>query len=751
MLLSVSASIHAGYEGDIGYTQLVSEEGIDTPDGSGIRVTQIEASTAGSGNPAVYLPDGSHSEFATTTITDKSGATTSTFSSHATSVGKTFYGGASSIAPGMSLVDAFLADDWLQGGFLRFGGMKPLVSSSRIANHSWIGDFGVANNSDLLRRTDWVVARDEFIQCVGVKNNASANQPLMSSAYNVIAVGKSDGANGFGAAAIDTDYVSGRTRPELVAPKSTSSSATPVVAASTALLIEHGQNNPSLSTDPVETSTSNRYGDTIYNTGRSEVIKAVLMAGADRSTANTSISDITDYRADPINQTTNGLDPRFGAGQVNIYNSFQIIDAGEQNSDEDIGAGNISADGFDYDPSFGGSGGSNSLASYYFSTGADQVMLSTTLAWNIKIDGGNGTDFSGAAELYDLDLNLYDITGSKVLLESSRSTIDNTETIWVQLSANRSYLLEVVRGSGQGLFKWDYALAWHMVDIIIDSDGDGIPDGKDTDDDNDGMPDSWEISNNLNPLDSSDASMDSDSDGLTNLQEYEAGSNPGNPDTDTDGLMDGAEVNIYGTDPTDADTDNDGLTDGAEVNTYGTDPTDADTDTDNDGVPDSVDNCPFIENLNQEDTDGDSIGDACVDGSGHGKGKEILKIEECGKDINYAMYDIQLEPDGKWQMESPSGSYSGKYEVAIPDEKLSLSLSNKSKSRLYEYIGQAGKSLCKVKGKILSPKVTKFIVKLDDESDVLKVVLKVKYKATDGTTKSKGIYKVVINAAYASN
>ena len=338
-----------------------------------------------------------------------------------------------------------------------------------------------------------------------------------------------------------------------------------------------------------------------------------------------------------------------------------------------------------------------------------------------------------------------------MLQESSLSTIDNTETIWATLPANRNYLLEVVRGSGQGSFNWDYALAWHMVDIIVDTDGDGIADRQDTDDDNDGLPDAWENASNLDPLDSSDASKDADSDGLTNLQEYEAGSNPVNNDTDNDGLADGAEVNTYATDPTDADTDNDGLTDGAEVNTYGTDPTDPDTDTDNDGVPDRVDNCPLITNPSQDDVNSNGVGDACVDGSGIGEGKEVLNIEECGKDINYTIYGIQLKPNGKWRMESSSGNYTGKYEVVIPDEKLSLSLSKNSKSRLYEYIGQAGKSLCGVKKKVLSRKIKKFIVKLDGENDILKVVLIVKYKVTDGTSKIKGAYKVVVNATYASN
>ncbi|MGZ8899391.1 MAG: lamin tail domain-containing protein, partial [Limisphaerales bacterium] len=44
--------------------------------------------------------------------------------------------------------------------------------------------------------------------------------------------------------------------------------------------------------------------------------------------------------------------------------------------------------------------------------------------------------------------------------------------------------------------------------------------------DNDGMPDEWELVNGFDPDDASDASLDSDNDGLTNVEEYRAGTNP---------------------------------------------------------------------------------------------------------------------------------------------------------------------------------------------------------------------------------
>jgi hypothetical protein len=49
---------------------------------------------------------------------------------------------------------------------------------------------------------------------------------------------------------------------------------------------------------------------------------------------------------------------------------------------------------------------------------------------------------------------------------------------------------------------------------------------------------------------------DPDHDGLTNLEEYQHGTDPTNPDTDGDGLSDGDEVHFYGSDPTTPNTFN---------------------------------------------------------------------------------------------------------------------------------------------------------------------------------------------------
>ncbi|WP_196139004.1 fibronectin type III domain-containing protein [Aliikangiella sp. G2MR2-5] len=90
---------------------------------------------------------------------------------------------------------------------------------------------------------------------------------------------------------------------------------------------------------------------------------------------------------------------------------------------------------------------------------------------------------------------------------------------------------------GQAVESQQVTFVTSALSEVADSDGDGIPDV-------------WEIANNLDPQDAFDASEDADADGLTNLEEYNANSDPFNSDSDADGMPDGWEVD-HALDPND--------------------------------------------------------------------------------------------------------------------------------------------------------------------------------------------------------
>jgi len=126
------------------------------------------------------------------------------------------------------------------------------------------------------------------------------------------------------------------------------------------------------------------------------------------------------------------------------------------------------------------------------------------------------------------------------------------------------------------------------------------------DNDQDGIPNEFEeLHAFLDPDNPADAALDEDSDGLSNLGEFERGTIIDNPDSDNDTLPDGVETNTgiwvnesdRGTDPLNADTDGDGLGDGVENHDLpydgqnpetqpGSDPNNANTD--GDAAPDGL-------------------------------------------------------------------------------------------------------------------------------------------------------------------
>ncbi len=492
-IVCFSGTALATYQDTVGYPQLQAQLGASIPTGAGIEVQHVEALNSADR----YFP-GAHAEFSgksLANVTFSAGATqaNTVASGHARGVGINFYGNTVSIAPGITAIQSYDAFHWLGynynattevltptlSGFLNSGsglGVLPDVTTARIANHSWVTEFTTSStNSEVLRRLDYVIERDDFLNIVGILNgNGGTDLGLLKTAFNEISVGLTGGVHREGAVGVDSTYTSGRNAPELVAPGftfddrlidgtstlvSNTSSATAQVSSAVAMLLQKAA-DPGLSDGSITNRTR-----MIRHAETSEVIKAILMAGADRSVDNPRGADLNNYTLD----TSNNLDLDYGAGQLNVFHSYNILAAGEHNSDQDRGSNLDIADlGWDYDPHFGGAASSNDRGSYFFTSTSTGGTIQATLAWNIQVTG-----FSSSASdttLRDLNLVLFDVTNNQVvsgLGASSLSATENTENIFFSgLVAGNRYEIRVESASGQSTFDWDYGLAWRIGGTI---------------------------------------------------------------------------------------------------------------------------------------------------------------------------------------------------------------------------------------------------------------------------------------------
>jgi hypothetical protein len=132
------------------------------------------------------------------------------------------------------------------------------------------------------------------------------------------------------------------------------------------------------------------------------------------------------------------------------------------------------------------------------------------------------------------------------------------QSVDIELQAGQVYFIELLHQAGH----WDNShigMAWaynggERTPIPFNSFASYVPGADDQDDDS--LPDSWESSTGLDPADNGFTDRqrqgergDYDADGLTNREEYLAGTDPCNKDSDGDGISDLDELKNLGTDP----------------------------------------------------------------------------------------------------------------------------------------------------------------------------------------------------------
>ena len=413
----------ADYRTDVGYEALHAELGVNLPTGAGVAVSQIEAP-----DPTNYLPDVNNGEFVGKTITDKSNGATGA-SGHATTVGGFFYG-LSGMARGVSLIDAYEVNSWLNAGFLRLGSNSaPVVESRAVSNHSWIGSYGGDGSLDqeVLRRFDFAIQRDDFLAVVALNNGSGSTVPqLLGSSYNGLVVGLSNGGHSSGTSTADG---TGRVKPDIVSPYDLTSFGTPIVGAAAALLIQKAAS-----------------GGSPVSAAKSVTIKAILLAGATKS-----------QFADWDRTTTRPLDEHYGVGQLNIYRSYHVLTAGPQAVNT-----NARPRGWDFQTTTAG----GRLYFFDIAAGNGFADFSAALTWNrIIADGTPGPNWGNpTSTLPNLSLKLHTATGFTVgtLVDSSLSAVDNVEHIYQPTLAPGRYALEVISDTS-GV---DYGLAWNSLPTV---------------------------------------------------------------------------------------------------------------------------------------------------------------------------------------------------------------------------------------------------------------------------------------------
>jgi hypothetical protein len=417
-----------------------------TLNGSGVKVAQPEGSES-TNNPNVFEVIATAVGQPTNLFTyvNSTGGTVGGFpntfgagSSHATSVAGNFYGNAppfyAGIATNIAHVDNYEADYFYNHWIVPGNSIQ-----ARVVNQSFnflpTGQAGIETDYD-----NYVVSR-KTIFVTGGGNNGSINTNPPATCFNGIAVGVTDGTSAVGPTS------DGRCKPDIASPGSgVTSFAAPYVSGAAAVLLQAGSRNDGGS------STSSTATNPI-------TIKALLLNGAIKP-------------VDWTNGPTTPLDARYGAGVLNVFNSWNQLRNGKRTFIESTTntAGNphppgsntgneVSWIGWDHN-TLSTSTSQDAINHYYFNlTGSNSYTFTATLVWNRQ---------QNKSTVNNLDLFLYN-AGNGNLVLSSTSAVDNVEHLFLPKLASGRYDLQAMkRGSaGQISTAETYALAFEFFSVNL--------------------------------------------------------------------------------------------------------------------------------------------------------------------------------------------------------------------------------------------------------------------------------------------
>jgi hypothetical protein len=409
--------------------------------GTGVRVAEVEA-PAGEGafevNPAATFVAQSTNLF---TYVSSDGTATNfpnnvgSESGHADSVGGNFFGTTIGVAPGVSHVDNYEAN-YFYNSIIAAG--SPPVIPAKVVNQSFnFTDLTTTQQRSNDSNYDDYADQNNTLFISGVGGAETGGRPnAPSTSYNGIGVGAYGGNSSVG-----PTLDNGRSKPDITAPDGATSFSTPLVSGAATILLQ-----AALRGDAGTGSVTNAASDI-------RTVKALLLNGAMKPTNWTHTA-------------TAPLDTRFGAGILNVFNSYEQLAAGKFAFVESttagvnnahppgIATGNIaSLTGWDFN-TIASTVSQDRVSHYYLNLPqsiAKNFTLTATLVWNRA---------AGAASAKNLDLFLYNASNSN-RVASSVSTVDNVEHLYVTNLAAGRYDLQVMKtGDLSNMGTETYALAF---------------------------------------------------------------------------------------------------------------------------------------------------------------------------------------------------------------------------------------------------------------------------------------------------
>ena len=460
----------------VDYSKLKATLGSALPTGSGGTVSVVEGTDQ---TTKAYYVDGSSPQFngdndplgTPVELIDASGGAMRGLSPHATNtVGGNFFGDLSSMAPGANRAVVYNAGHWMVG-IIKYGSDSPPEPQNyRVQNHSWVYTMASGyptplpsaehpDNVKILERFDYLVDRanggDGMIATVALNNSQNPMPYLLSHSYNAVSVGRSDGMHSVGLTlppddmAPDSSYGPGRSKPDLVAPLGSTSASTAAVSSAATLL----------------------YSSATGLGAKGEVITATLLAGATKD-------EFSNWTHTP----TQPLDDVYGAGELNIYNSYILQAGGIQPGRTTQPTAPVASNGWDYKDNRNSPTIGDVFYNINVPSGSRLSEFSVALTWNLAVTDGDPSAavFSPSRSLKNLDLRFYNSTGQFLgtLLDQSISAVDNVEHLYLRGLGPGAYTLRVSGSAGV-----DYGLAWRSSSLFdapsADFNRDRIVDGSD--------------------------------------------------------------------------------------------------------------------------------------------------------------------------------------------------------------------------------------------------------------------------------